>query len=164
MQNHLPLLKSLNGTLRLTGYGDWPPEIPQNLSKHVFMHDHYMFPQYFSLLSQAMAILPAFATHKYFEDRASSTIATSVIAGVPLVATEELLMKYSYLEEDGAWLQQDGEEEIVTWLRVLQYSEERWNEKKRRVKALRGRLIKENLRMMKITLKEIKWRIKARGF
>src|SRR3954464_14852900 len=101
MTTHFDIIKSLNATLRLPGYGDWPPEIPGHLSEHVFMHSHYAFPEYFSLLSRSMAILPAFATHKYFEDRASSTIATSVIAGVPLVATKELLEKYAYLEEEG---------------------------------------------------------------
>jgi len=164
MTTHLDLIASTNATLRLPGYGDWPPQIPEHLQNLVFMHSHYDFPEYFSLLSRSMAILPAFATHKYFEDRASSTIATSVIAGVPLVATKELLEKYSYVEEEGAWLQEDGEEEIMTWLRVLKYGKEEWEGRKRRVRALRSRLIKENIRIVKDVLEDIRWRNRARGF
>ncbi|EPS35963.1 hypothetical protein H072_10612 [Dactylellina haptotyla CBS 200.50] len=164
MSLHLDLIRTTNATLRLPGYGDWPPDIPAHLSEHVFMHSHYDFPAYFSLLSRSMAILPAFATHKYFEDRASSTIATSVIAGVPLVATKELVSKYAYIEADGAWLQEDEEEEIVTWLRVLKLGKEEWETKKRRVRNLRERLIRGNLRSVAKLLDEIRWRNKARGF
>ncbi|KAF3923009.1 hypothetical protein ABW20_dc0103696 [Dactylellina cionopaga] len=164
MSKHLDLIRSTNATLRLPGYGDWPPEIPSQLSTHVFMHSHYDFPEYFSLLSRSMAILPAFATHKYFEDRASSTIATSVIAGVPLVATKELVEKYAYIEAEDVWLQEDEEEEIVTWLRVLKLGREEWEAKKRAVRALRTRLIRNNLRLVGQLLDDIRWRNKARGF
>jgi len=164
MLSTLPLLQRLNGTLRLTGYGDWPPEVPPALSTHVYLHSHYMFPQYFSLLSQAMAMMPAFATHKYFEDRASSTIATSVIAGVPLVATRELLSKYRYLEEDGAWIQEEGEEEVVRWLKVMEMDKREWVRRKEKVKALRKRLIKENLENMGDTLADVRYRLERRGW
>ncbi|KAK6531808.1 hypothetical protein TWF694_002975 [Orbilia ellipsospora] len=164
MADHLELIQSTNATLRLAGYGDWPPSIPESLKHHIFLHSHYDFPAYFSLLSRAMAILPAFATHKYFEDRASSTIATSVIAGVPLVATKELVQKYAYIEAEGAWLQEDDEEEIVTWLRVLKLGHEEWEAKKGRVRALRTRLIRKNLASVGKLLDEIRRRNRARGF
>ncbi|KAF3108638.1 hypothetical protein TWF225_003809 [Orbilia oligospora] len=164
MSKHLELIQSTDATLRLPGYGDWPPNIPEQLKNRVFLHSHYDFPEYFSLLARSMAILPAFATHKYFEDRASSTIATSVIAGVPLVATKELVEKYAYIEADGAWLQEDGEEEIVTWLRVLKLGKEEWETRKRKVRALRTRLIRQNLRNVGQLLDQIRWRNKARGF
>ncbi|EWC44976.1 hypothetical protein DRE_01035 [Drechslerella stenobrocha 248] len=164
MSKHLTFIDSVNATLRLPGYGDWPPEIPAQLSDRVVMHSHYDFPAYFSLLSRGMAIVPAFATHKYFEDRASSTIATSVIAGVPMIATEELLSKYSYLDAETAWVQDADEEEIVTWLRVLRLGREEWEAKKRRVRALRSRLMRANLNLVERLLDEIRWRNRSRGF
>ncbi|KAF3921121.1 hypothetical protein ABW21_db0200414 [Orbilia brochopaga] len=164
MTEHLEIIHSTNATLRLPGYGDWPPEIPPQLAEYVFMHSHYDFPAYFSLLSRSMAIVPAFATHKYFEDRASSTVATSVIAGVPIVATKELLRSYSYIDTESAWLQDDDEEEIMTWLRVLKLGREEWEVKKRRVRALRSRLIRGNLRLVSQLLDDIRWRNRARGF
>ncbi|KAK6337884.1 hypothetical protein TWF696_001362 [Orbilia brochopaga] len=164
MTEHFDIIRATNATLRLPGYGDWPPEIPAQLADYVFMHSHYDFPAYFSLLSRSMAIVPAFATHKYFEDRASSTVATSVIAGVPIVATRELLRSYSYIDAESAWLQGDDEEEIMTWLRVLELGREEWEVKKRRVRALRSRLIRGNLRLVSQMLDEIRWRNRARGF
>src|SRR4051812_12243844 len=99
MLSHASSLRSHNSVLRIAGFGDSLPTVDPSIVDLLQAHSGYEFPQYFSLLSKAMGIFPAFAHHKYLEDRASSTIATAVIAGVPLICTKELVEKYSYLDE-----------------------------------------------------------------
>jgi hypothetical protein len=144
MKDSLERISSLGGSLRLVGYGDWPPTIPASLTNNVFMDHGLHFPSYFRLLSLANAIIPSFSIHKYLEDRASSTIPTSITVGTPVIAKKELIQNYDYLDSGVTWNQEDGESEIEAWIRVLELGPQEWMKKKALVIERRDTLIREN--------------------
>ncbi len=55
-------------------------------------------------MQDAVAVLPAFASNVYYTSKASSTVATAITCGTPLLADDELLAAYSYLPKDAVFL------------------------------------------------------------
>lgn len=55
-------------------------------------------------MQDAVAVLPAFASNVYYTSKASSSVATAITCGTPLLADEELLAAYSYLPQEAAFL------------------------------------------------------------
>lgn len=47
-----------------------------------------------------MAIVPAFSNSRYLESAASSTLFTSVLLGIPIIADDDILRTYTYLTRD----------------------------------------------------------------
>jgi len=70
-------------------------------------------------MSKSFAVLPAFASETYFDRKASSTIPAALIAGAPIVATEELLKAYSYMPREATWVARPGEGEMDVIERVI---------------------------------------------
>ena len=97
-----------NITLHLLGSGRAPP-IPSQLTDHVILNPSLSYPDFYSLLSTAVAIIPAFASPHYLDRKASSSIPAALIAGTPLIASRELMDAYGYLDEDSVYLmKEDG--------------------------------------------------------
>ena len=97
-----------NITLHLLGSGKAPP-IPSQLTDHVILNPSLSYPDFYSLLSTAVAIIPAFASPHYLDRKASSSIPAALIAGTPLIASRELMDAYGYLDEDSVYLmKEDG--------------------------------------------------------
>lgn len=55
-------------------------------------------------MQEALAVLPAFASDVYYKSKASSTVATAITCGTPLVADQELLTAYSYLSKKATFI------------------------------------------------------------
>ena len=60
---------------------------------------------YYAAVHDALAVLPAFASDHYYTTKASSSVAAALICGTPLLATEQLLAAYSYLQANATFLQ-----------------------------------------------------------
>lgn len=61
--------------------------------------------RYYATIQASHALLPAFGRDEYLSVRASATVATSLITGVPLIATRALLDAYAFLSEEDVFLQ-----------------------------------------------------------
>lgn len=130
-------------TLHLVGHGKHPA-VPDNIKERVTFDESLSYPEFYSILSSSYAVLPAFATEEYFDRKASSTVPASIIAGAPLIATEELLEAYTYLPREAAWVVKHGETELATVRRIIgdqyEFEKKRWL-----VADLREKLLKENV-------------------
>ena len=140
-----------NITLHLLGYGE-SPKIPPPLTDHVMLNPGLSYPDFYSLLSSAMAIIPAFANNQYLDRKASSSVPAALIAGTPLIADRELLDAYSYLDEDSVFMMGKGKEKKETRVEVMQrivdMSEDERTEAKRRVRLRCASLVWQNKEMV----------------
>ncbi|KAF5602049.1 hypothetical protein FPANT_1575 [Fusarium pseudoanthophilum] len=107
-----------NVSLHLIGHGTHP-DVPDHVKDHVFFDEGLSYPDFYTLMSKSFAVLPAFASETYFDRKASSTIPAALIAGAPIVASEELLKAYSYLPRDTTWVARPGEGEMDVIERVI---------------------------------------------
>jgi hypothetical protein len=132
-----------NVTLHLLGHGK-KPKVPEEIRNRVVFDENLSYPDFYAILSTAYAVLPAFATNHYYDRKASSTVPASIIAGVPLVASEELLKSYTYLPREATWEIKTGESELDAVRRII--GDEAEFEKKRWLIAdTRERILKENI-------------------
>ncbi|KAK2934080.1 hypothetical protein FoTM2_005325 [Fusarium oxysporum f. sp. vasinfectum] len=107
-----------NVSLHLIGHGTHP-SVPDHVKDHVFFDEGLSYPDFYTLMSKSFAVLPAFASETYFDRKASSTIPAALIAGAPIVATEELLKAYSYMPREATWVARPGEGEMDVIERVI---------------------------------------------
>lgn len=145
--------------IHVFGHGLAKPVVPSDLKNQVTFHEQLDYQGYYSLLSQMDVILPAFSTTEmggidYYVNKASSTISTSLIAGVPLVANERLLKAYSYLENNVVWMSEremrsnkghnTAAVEVETAMKLLDLTPEDREAKKVEVAARRNKLLEDN--------------------
>lgn len=131
-----------------------PPAIPDKLKNSVQFHDSLNYTDFYQVLSQQFAILPAFADNKYLWKKASSSIAASFISGTPIVADEAILKAYSYIGEDAVYLQSANETDFDVLRRVLAGPREWRVEKMKRVRERAEEVIEENKSKMKAWITE----------
>ena len=129
-------------TLHLLGHGKHP-EVPENVKSRVVFDENLSYPRFYSILSEAFAVLPSFATKEYFDRKASSTVPASIIAGAPLIATEELLESYTYLPREATWVVREGESELDTARRIIGDQQE-FEKKRWLIADTRERILREN--------------------
>lgn len=128
--------------LRLIGHGS-KPTVPDNVKEFVHFDSSLSYTQFYTLLSQAFSILPAFASNEYYDRKASSTVPASLIAGSPLVANDELLRAYTYYPREAAWVAEEGESEMDVIKRVVNQKDE-FMRKRELIKEAREKLIEDN--------------------
>ncbi|KAF1989123.1 hypothetical protein K402DRAFT_418939 [Aulographum hederae CBS 113979] len=143
---HAPKLKDMDFGLHLVGFGDHPSPIPPSINEMVHFHDNENFDAYWRVLRRTLAIATAFANDHYITDQASSTVATALIVGVPLICGKEVLDAYTYISEDEVWLLNEGEGVADGFMRVLELSPGVWQEKRNRVEERRQELERENIK------------------
>ncbi|ROT36151.1 hypothetical protein SODALDRAFT_328521 [Sodiomyces alkalinus F11] len=129
-------------SLRLLGHGKHP-QVPETVRDRVFFDEGLSYPDFYALLAQSFSVVPAFASDTYLDRKASSTVPASLIAGAPLVASEELLAAYSYLPREAAWVAEPGEGEMDVIERVIGEKDEFWK-KRKHVREARENIMKEN--------------------
>ncbi|CEI66629.1 hypothetical protein FVEN_g10173 [Fusarium venenatum] len=131
-----------NVSLHVIGHGT-PPEVPDHVKDHVHFDQGLSYPDFYTLLSKSFALLPAFASDTYFDRKASSTIPASLIAGAPIVATEELLKAYSYMPREATWLARPGEGEMDVIERVID-DRDGFLKRRQAVRDLTKKLLEDN--------------------
>jgi hypothetical protein len=129
--------------LHLIGHGNRPP-VPDSVKQQTVFDENLSYIDFYTLLSRSFALLPAFASREYFDRKASSTVPASMIGGVPLVASEELLKAYSYLPREAAWISKPDEGEMDVIKRVRNMADER-AKKRDIIKVACQRVVKENI-------------------
>ncbi|ELR15734.1 uncharacterized protein ACA1_379150 [Acanthamoeba castellanii str. Neff] len=105
-------------TLHLLGSGKGLKLPIEGLDGRVVVDSRLDYLPYYAIIARSVALVPSFATDEYYIERASSTVAASLIAGCPLVANRRLLDTYTYLDESVVWVQEEGEDEMDVVIRV----------------------------------------------
>ena len=132
-----------NLTMHLIGHGDHP-DVPEAVQDHVEFDEHLSYIEYYTLASRMFAMLPAFASKEYLDRKASSSVPASLIAGVPLVASQGVIDAYAYLNAETVWLETDGVIDIDVVGQILELGTEARSRKKQRVRERRDEIIKGN--------------------
>ncbi|KAI1615105.1 hypothetical protein EDD37DRAFT_393337 [Exophiala viscosa] len=109
--------------LRLLGHGK-KPKVPKKIKKNVHFDERLTYPDFYSLLSTSFAVLPAFASSGYLDRKASSTIPAALIAGAPVLASEQILAAYTYLPREAVWMVKPGETEMTAMARLVGHRSE----------------------------------------
>ena len=122
--------------------------VPASVSDHVFFDQDLDYIAYYTYLSEKSALIPAFAEEDFLTVKSSSSIPASVIAGIPLVATKDILRSYSYLTAEDVYVQEDHETELDVMTRIVKGSDKERRRKIARVASMRDRIIKNNINII----------------
>lgn len=135
-----------NLTMHLLGHGSKKPVVPDAITSHVQFNERLSYIEYYSIIAKTFALLPAFANNEYLDRKASSTVPASLIAGVPLVATKEMVNAYAYLNMDIVWEQKDGASDMDVVGEILRMGKEERRRKKQAVRERREEIIRGNMK------------------
>lgn len=149
-----------NVTLHLLGSGQ-RPEVPEGLQDHVYFDEGLSYGDFYSILSQTFALLPAFANGEYLDRKASSSVPASLLGATPLVATKEILAAYTYLPEEAVYLRAEGESELDVIGRVLQLQTKARKAKMMTVRTTCARLVEGNVELFREWVGEAVSRMEA---
>ncbi|KAF4983362.1 hypothetical protein FZEAL_1214 [Fusarium zealandicum] len=128
--------------LHVIGHGK-TPEVPDHVKSNIIFDQGLSYPDFYALLSKSFSIIPGFASDTYFDRKASSTIPASLIAGAPIVASEELLKAYSYLPREATWVARPGEGEMDVIERVI-HDRKGFLERRKIVRETAKKLLESN--------------------
>ncbi|KAK9485936.1 hypothetical protein V1527DRAFT_482568 [Lipomyces starkeyi] len=130
--------------MHLIGHGNHP-EVPEVIRDRVEFNEGLEFLEFYKILSESFALLPAFASDEYYDRKASSSVPASLIAGVPIVGKRRLLETYDYMTEDSMWIQGDEEDDMAVIGRILEMSEQDIEDQKTRTRKRNREIIDENI-------------------
>ncbi|KAK9374372.1 uncharacterized protein V1513DRAFT_446192 [Lipomyces chichibuensis] len=119
--------------------------VPEAIETRIIYVRDLTFPEYFAHLGKSVALIPAFASPAYIENQASSTVATSLIVGTPLLVNSTIAKAYSQIPEEAMWLQKEGQTEMESFGDISFLPVHLWAEKKAKVAEVRDKMIAENL-------------------
>ncbi|KAK9321050.1 hypothetical protein V1517DRAFT_368685 [Lipomyces orientalis] len=131
-------------SLRLVGSGTIP-KIAEGLNHKIGFITNLNFFEFFHEMSKGVAIIPTLGNEHYLKSQASSTVATSIIAGTPLIASQQFLVAHSQIPIEAVWLQGEHETELQVLQRIGHLPPSAWQQKKDTVERLRWSLIRENV-------------------
>ena len=97
--------------------------IPNSAAQYINLEPGLAYPEYYNTIQQSLGLLTAFASKIYFREKASSTIAASLICGTPLITESETLNVYSYLSENSTWLRRGSETDVSIMQRIMALKE-----------------------------------------
>ncbi|KAK9370196.1 hypothetical protein V1509DRAFT_674844 [Lipomyces kononenkoae] len=130
--------------MHLIGHGKHP-DVPQEIGNRVEFNEGLEFEEFYKILSESFALLPAFASDEYYDRKASSSVPASLIAGVPIVGKRQLLQTYDYMTEDSMWIQGDDEDDMAVVGRILEMSQQDIDAQKSRTRYRNREVIDENI-------------------
>lgn len=152
--------KNKKVTLHVIGHGQ-TPSVPDELKENVIFDQDLSYPDFYGTLSGAFTIIPAFANDEYFDRKASSTVPAALIAGAPIVASEQLLEAYTYLPREAVWLSEPGEDEMDTIKRVVGDTAG-YQERMGKVKETQQKIMDENIEHVAEWINAAVAKVKAR--
>jgi hypothetical protein len=161
--NDIDTQHARNVILHLLGRSS-APDIPSTLGKHIDYNPSLTYKEYYTLLSQSFALVPYLPLPTFLTSTASSAIPASLIAGAPLVANAELLGAYSYIDHDAVWVSENGEGEMDTIKRVVQWSAEEHKRKRMVVKQRSRRVWERNGEIVELWVAQAQRRIDRAGW
>jgi hypothetical protein len=95
------------------------PLIPAGLEGLLTLHANLGFREFYTQIQTSLALLPAVAGSGYLDGtRITSTVITSLITGVPMLADSAFMRAYRFLPAACFYEQREGESEAAAMLRV----------------------------------------------
>ncbi|MCJ1274613.1 hypothetical protein MMC21_002410 [Puttea exsequens] len=149
-------------TLHILGTDSGNLQIPESCKYHIFVHSDSDYNDYYTTLGSMTAVSTGWPDHErmiYHDFKVSSSIAASVIAETPLIATKRTLQSYTYLNKEAVWFQEPEDTTLDTIHKLLQSSPEEVKRKKDAVRAIKERLIAENIQQAAKLLQSAKKRL-----
>ena len=144
-------------SLHIIGSGGWEASVhdsvPASIQENIFFDNNLDYLDYYAYLSNKSALIPAFSKDDYLTWISSSSIPTSMIDGIPLIATGEMLRSYSYLQEGDVYIQEDGETEFDAIRKVVEMSAEERTAKTKAVHGIRDRMVESNVKWLEAGLR-----------
>ncbi len=113
-------LDMMSHDFKLIVLGNGNISISDDIRSAVSLRQNEKYPQYYSIIQNNIALLTAFASGVYYKEKASSSVAASLICRTPLLTSAETLRTYSYLSPSSVWLQEPEESELDAMLRILE--------------------------------------------
>jgi hypothetical protein len=96
--------------------------LTESMKDKIVFKTNLPYHDFYRTLHDATGIIPAFATDGYYFDKASSTVAASLISTTPLIASPLLLEKYKYLDKSVVYLRRKDENAVQAALRLYKES------------------------------------------
>jgi hypothetical protein len=118
-----PKAKSLF-KMYILGKGPNRLNLPAEIEQYVSVHRRLPFQGFYDIIARTLALVPSLANQRYFTNKFSSTIITSLSTGTPVIASKRLLEAYSFLSKDSVFSQGDDEEEIDVMLKIVRTTED----------------------------------------
>ncbi|KAK9447195.1 uncharacterized protein V1518DRAFT_421603 [Limtongia smithiae] len=131
-------------SLRLVGSGKIPG-VADGLVHKIGFITNLNFYEFFTEMAKGVAIIPTLGNEHYLQSQASSSVATSIISGTPLIAHQGFLNAHSQIPAEAVWLQGDGETELQVLQRIGHLPAAVWVQKREAVRRLKYQLIHENV-------------------
>ena len=135
------------------------PTVPDSINDHIFFDQGLDYIEYYAYLSRKSVLIPAFGEEDFLTVKSSSSIPASLIAGVPLVATRDILRSYSYLTAEDVYVQEDHERKLDVIERIVKGSREGRRRKIKSAGARCDKLIENNVRTVEGWVEEAKRKI-----
>jgi hypothetical protein len=100
------------------------------------------YPVFYDVVAKSLALVPMLASPLYYESKFSSTVYSSLITGVPMIADDKFLSAYTMIDRGAVYHRPDGQDEVEVMFRVAKQSAgETWRARQA-VSNLRARLNK----------------------
>lgn len=122
--------------------------VPQEIKGMIHIERALKYLDFYNVLANSIAIIPAFASYDYFVNKASSSVPASIISGTPLVVTQELLDSYTYLDKSAVILRKNQESELDAAYRFASLPPLRKSRIAANLLALRQRILRRNRRLL----------------
>ncbi|KAK9371417.1 hypothetical protein V1509DRAFT_607212 [Lipomyces kononenkoae] len=148
--------------MHLLGHGK-RPDVPLAIRDRVEFNEGLEFAEFYKILSESFALLPAFASDEYYDRKASSSVPASLIAGVPIVGKRRLLETYDYMTEDSMWVQADDEDDLAVVGRILEMSKQNIEAQKIRTRNRNREIIDDNIKKARSWAQAIEYRVNRTG-
>ncbi|ODV89500.1 hypothetical protein CANCADRAFT_32733 [Tortispora caseinolytica NRRL Y-17796] len=108
------------------------------------------YMDYYQFLGESMALLPAFSSEAYYSTKVSSTIATSLIVAVPLLAMPRLLQTYPFLPPECTWTV--ASDSVADAFAELRSCRDQLDARRACLMELRRQLIADNVKKLQSAL------------
>ncbi|KAK9474715.1 uncharacterized protein V1510DRAFT_411776 [Dipodascopsis tothii] len=138
--------------VHVVGSGDAEWKLTDDVAARVIFKKDLPYDEYYKEIAGAVAILPFIKDKDLLAFRTTPSVAASLTAGTPMLASSELLDTYTQIPGDSIWYQKTGEPEFQSLQEVIVRDKEEWTWKKQSTAGARDKLLKQNLVFFKQSL------------
>jgi hypothetical protein len=93
--------------------------VPEAMRHRINRIENAPYCEYFGQMRRSVALLTAFASNAYFKNKASSTVAASLITNAPLLTTPKTPSVYDYLSADSIWSKRIRQTDVEAMMEIL---------------------------------------------
>lgn len=114
--------------------------VPADVRDLVAVYKNPPYPIFYDVVYHSYALVPMLASALYYSSKFSSTVLTSFITGVPIIADRKFMAAYSMIEPNAVFPQEDGRNELDIMFNVARMTPEEMWRTRLGLKELRGKM------------------------